>query len=285
MILYVNNRYLLMLILFMIPVFTTPFFSQQDLEEQFQYSRDLFENEEYFDCVTELKRLLFFDSGKDYTYRANFMIAQSYKQGGKLGESIEYFSKSSMAAAGIEEKYLSEIEIIKINILRRTIPRAIQLIEELEQDNQYVEYHEEIRYWKGWAFIFNDEWDKAAIVFAEIDDEHPLKNLSEKVANEKYSVTFATLISYIVPGAGQFYTGNYFSGVLSFGWNLFFGYLTINSFIEERVFDALAVMNLLWFRFYSGNIQNAASFAEEKNSMINNRALDYLQHQYKGLKP
>jgi len=43
--------------------------------------------------------------------------------------------------------------------------------------------------------------------------------------------------------------------------------------------------SLLWWRFYSGNIQNAEKFAIEKNLEITNSALHYLQDKYNGRKP
>jgi hypothetical protein len=55
--------------------------------------------------------------------------------------------------------------------------------------------------------------------------------------------------------------------------------------VEDRIFDGLAVTNLLWFRFYRGNLQNAEKFAVEKNLQITNKSLSYLQYSYKGLKP
>lgn len=262
-----------------------PLFPQQELEEQYNYALTLYEQEEYYNCVTELKRLNYFDKENVYKYRSNFLIAKCYKQGGRLNESVEYFSISKLSANSIEEKFSVEIEIIKINILRRTTPRALQLLASLEQEGEFSEYREEITYWRGWTYIFQNDWKKASVEFSLIDEEHPLKKLCESVANEEYSVTFATVISYILPGTGQIYTGNYFSGILSLGWNLLFGYFTVNAFIEQRIFDALAVMNLLWLRFYAGNVQNAKSFAEEANIKIYNEALDYLQHHYKGLKP
>jgi len=63
------------------------------------------------------------------------------------------------------------------------------------------------------------------------------------------------------------------------------GYFTINAFMEDRVFDGFMVGSLLWWRFYSGNIQNAEKFAIEKNVEKTNSALHYLQNDYNGKKP
>jgi hypothetical protein len=159
----------------------------------------------------------------------------------------------------------------------------LKLLDELEK--KWIERSNEINYWRGWAYIFNDQWDKAGEEFAKISESHELKILAEQTHNEKYSETFAKISSAIIPGFGQFYTGEYVSGLLSLGWNLLWGYISVDAFLNDRIFDGLAVTNFLWFRFYRGNIQNAEKFAEEKNVEISNKTLYYLQNHYKGLKP
>jgi len=84
---------------------------------------------------------------------------------------------------------------------------------------------------------------------------------------------------------GQFYTGEYVSGLISLGWNVLWGYLTINAINEDRIFDGFMIGTLLWYRFYNGNLQNAEKFAKQKNLEKSNSALRYLQNKYKGNKP
>jgi hypothetical protein len=204
--------------------------------------------------------------------------------GGKFSEAIKYFTLAEINTLNDEEIFQAKIENIKINILRRTTTYALTLLSELEKDTRFQNKMNEINYWRGWAYIFSDAWDIAANEFEKAGNQE-LKILTAEVHERKYSVTTAKILSYIIPGAGQFYTENYLSGVLSLGWNILFGYLTINSFIEERVVDGLIVGNLLWLRFYRGNIQNAERFAVEKNNKISNEALYFLQHSYKGEKP
>ncbi|MCH7771766.1 MAG: hypothetical protein IIA49_12250, partial [Bacteroidetes bacterium] len=188
-------------------------------------------------------------------------------------------------AINIDELYNTRIEIIRTNILRRTTRRAINLLDFLETDERFTDRSDEIKYWRGWAYMFADDWEQAAQTFAEIDTTHVLKALAEEVDDDLYSVSFAKTISYIIPGAGQIYTGEYISGLLSLGWNVLWGYLTINAFVSERIFDGIVIANFLWLRFYRGNLQNAENFAQEKNMVISNRALNYLQFEYDGLKP
>ena len=257
----------------------------QDLDKQYNYANSLFNSEKYFDAITEYKRLLYFEKSEQYNYQSNFNIGLSYKFGAKYDEAIKYFYLSEMAAQSDSLKIKSRLQRIRINILRRTTDNAIVMLNELDIEFPNQVDSNTIAYWQGWAYIMADDWANASHSFDKIDCEHPLKKIANEVEDNKYSVTFATLISYILPGSGQFYTGNYVSGLLSLGWNVLWGYLTINAFVTDRVLEGILIGGLLWARFYRGNFKNAEKFAIEKNIEISNEAYKYLMNNYKGIKP
>ena len=276
----------------LILLFHSNLFAQDDpdfvgagLQKQYELAHNFFNQEKYFDAITEFRRLLFFDKDSIYTFDANELIGQSYKMGGKFSEAITHFTLAELNAHNEENEFRIKTEMARVNILRRTTSRGLQILDEIRKNNLDSSKRDEINYWRGWAYIFADEWDKAAESFSQISPDHELKLLSEKIEDEKYSVTLAKIMSHILPGAGQFYTGNYLSGLISLGWNFLWGFITVNSFTEERIFDGFAVGSLLWLRFYRGNTENAEKFAKEKNLKIVNKALYYLQHDYNGLKP
>jgi len=257
----------------------------QDLDKQYNYANSLFNSEKYFDAITEYKRLLYFEKSEQYNYQSNFNIGLSYKFGAKYDEAIKYFYLSEMAAQSDSLKIKSRLQRIRINILRRTTDNALVMLNELHKEFPNQVDSNTIAYWQGWAYIVADDWENASLAFDKIDSEHPLKKIANEVEDNKYSVTFATLISYILPGSGQFYTGNYVSGLLSLGWNVLWGYLTINAFVTDRVLEGILIGGLLWARFYRGNFKNAEKFAIEKNIEISNEAYKYLMNNYKGIKP
>ena len=259
--------------------------AQSSLSIQFDYAEKLFNEKQYFDSITEFKRLLFIDSDGQYSYRANLLIGECYKEGAKFDDAIKYFSFAAKNSNAPEENFEARTQIIRTNILRRTTDRALQLCDELDTDPAFVDKKDEINYWRGWAYIFADDWKNASLVFGRIDPNHELKILAEKTEKAKVSVTCAKVISYILPGAGAIYCGNFLSGLMSAGWNLLAGYWTMNSFAENRAFDGIVVGELVWLRFYRGAIQNAEEFAVEKNLKISNQSLRYLQNEYKGIKP
>ncbi|MEE9450772.1 MAG: hypothetical protein V3V72_12030, partial [Ignavibacteriaceae bacterium] len=231
--------------------------AQDVFVKQFNFAKQLYAGEKYYDAVTELKRLLYFDKSETYNYKANILIGKSYKQGGKFTDAVKHFTLAEINAANGDELYYSRIENVRVNILRRTTDRALDLLSSLEDDKRFSSKKDELNYWRGWAYIFADDWENAAFSLGMIDNQHELKLLAEKVEDEKYSVSFAKIISMIIPGAGQFYTGEYVSGLLSLSWNVLWGYLTIKSFVDDRIFDGIMVGSLLWLRFYNGNIYNA----------------------------
>lgn len=257
----------------------------QNLDHQYEYANNLFQSENFFDAITEYKRLLFFAKSDEYNFNSYYNIGLAYKYGTKYDDALKYFKLSELSASCDSLLIESQLQAIRVNILRRTTDNAFQLLEKLQSNYKGEIDSNTILYWRGWAYIMADDWQNSSIEFNKINKEHPLKKLSDEIEEDKYSVTFATLISYILPGSGQIYTGNYISGVLSLGWNVLWGSLTIHAFVTDRVLEGLLMGGLLWARFYRGNTQNAQKFAIEKNIEISNKGYRFLKYNYRGIKP
>lgn len=260
-------------------------YAQSELSLQFDFAKRLYTEERYYDAITELKRLQFFDSLNQFSFISNKLIGEAYKQGGKMNEALFYFSKAELLSPNIDSLFDIKVEIIKINLLRRTTIQAFELLDSLKEDPRFLKKSEKITYWKGWAYIFIDDWGKAAKEFESLPDKDELAMLCRNVDDSKYSVGAAKILSYILPGAGQIYAGKHFSGLLSLSWVTLWTYLSVEAFIAERVFDGLLISNFLAFRFYNGSLQNAEKFVNDKNLEISSYMLNYLQKNYRGEKP
>lgn len=272
-------------ILFITAVLVSTGKTQDALLTQYNFAQELFNKEEYFDAVTELKRLIFFDSTNQYSFKAYLLMGKSFKAGAKLNEAVYHFTMAEIFSKTDDEFYEAKLQLIRSNILRRTTSQAQKLLDQMMRDERFKSKTDELNYWRGWAYIFADDWQNASESFNKISADHELKILCDSINNQLYSETLAKLLSVFIPGAGQFYTGNYLNGIFSLGWNALAGWFTINAFAEDRIFDGLVTANLLWLRFYIGGINNSEKFAVEENLLITNHALDYLQHEYRGLKP
>lgn len=270
-------------ILFFASLFIFELIAQDDFLNQFNFAKKYFDEEKYFDAITELKRLSFFDKENQYSYQTGLLTGLSYKAGGKFDEAIKYFVIAERFSSNQDEYFISKTFQIRTNILRRATKQAHKQLNQLESDSRFESKKKEINYWRGWNYIFEDEWQQAANHFNDVDST--LYSFCLSVESEKYSEDFAKYSSYLIPGLGQFYTGEYLSGLLSLSWNILLGYFTVNAFMEDRVFDGLIIANFLWLRFYTGNLQNAEKFAVDKNLEITNSALLYIQNNFTGEKP
>ncbi len=249
---------------------------QKDLADQ------LFSSGNYFDAVTEYERLLFFDSTEVYECSALCRIGLSYRAGGKFEEAEAYFNKAIRAAGSRSVADSIRLELIKTTILHHDYGTAFNVIKQYEASSSRTSV---ANYWRGWATMFMDDWEKAADYFSKADSAVFLQQFCRDVAQKKYSRNLAELFSAILPGAGQFYTGHYTQSAVSFGWNALWGYLMVKAFVADRVFDGVATGSLLWARFYSGGFQAAGSLADEKNKEIYTESLLFLEREYKGIKP
>lgn len=248
----------------------------QNLTSQKLLADSLFESEKYFDAITEYKRLRFFAKNEEYEFQSYSKIGFCYKAGGKYDDAIKYFGLAKLSAKLFDDSLKMDLQIIRTNILRGTISQAFALLDKLKRENSNKIDTAIINYWTAWAHLMNDNWDLAANEFDKKSQFHHLKTFADSVNSAKYSAEFAKFISIILPGSGQFYTGNYLSGVLSLAWNVFGGYLTINAFATDRALEGVLFGSLVWTRFYRGNFQNAEKFAIEKNSEISNNAIKFL---------
>lgn len=250
-------------------------FPQSELVKQLNYANSLYFNQEYYDAIKEYKRLIFFDKEKLFKYYSLYQIAKCYKYGRKFENSYNFFSLALTEAKSPKDIFDCKINICRLNIIEKKTKNAHRILDELERDLMFVDFQEEIKFWRAWVFFFEMDYKKSKNIFNELN-KIQLKNLSEKLLDESYSVQKAKILSTIIPGMGQFYTGNYLSGVGSLLWNILSGYLTISALSNERIFDGILISNFLWLRFYKGNLENAEKFAVDKNDKIFNESLKFI---------
>lgn len=255
------------------------------LDQQFAFANTLQNQGQLFDAVTEYERLLCFDTLHVFGLDANKNIAACYRRGAKFKEAITYAGASLRYAKTPDDIHAMKIELVKLHILNRTFSSASNILNSMEKDTLQTSGTSEIHYWRGWIYMFQDDWRSAKIEFEKVDTAKNLVLFCNSIEERKYSFEMMELLSVLVPGSGQMATGHVWSGLLSLGWNILWGYLTIDAAVADRVGDAILIGNLLWLRFYMGNIDNAGKFAKEKNTQIFQDALRYLQDEFIGAKP
>lgn len=260
-------------------------FPQHFLEEQYQYAHSLYNEKNYFDAVTEGKRLLFADTVGSYSHPGNMLIAHSYKAGGRFEDALAYFNLARKYSSGNRDDYIARLEAVKCLIILRS-PSALTLLRGLEKDHtsEYDPYGSPA-YWRGWYWLFRGEPGFAHEEFAKTSAGNFLSEFCDSINNEKYSVNFGRSISYLMPGSGLVYSGEYYRAFMSLLWNALGIWLTADALNSGRTLDGVLLANFVWFRFYFGGISNAQKEITNKNNELINTAIQYLETNYKGLKP
>ncbi|MBI5726381.1 MAG: tetratricopeptide repeat protein [Ignavibacteriales bacterium] len=252
---------------------------------QLRFADSLLQSGNPFDAVTEYERVVFFDKQHTHTRRALLGQTEAYLQGGKYTPAIDCMNRALAYSKSSAEIQDLQFALVKAHILNKNSGQAYGILDAMAQNRQNLSLLPALNYWYGWAKMFDDDWKSAADYFDKCDSANFLKKFCLDVDNKKYPVSFIKFISVVLPGSGSIYTGHYFSGALSLGWNALFGYLTVQALQNQRVLDALLIGDLLLLRFYTGNIENAEKYALEKNKEIHESALHYLETDFQGAKP
>ncbi len=257
-------------------------FAGQPLKSQLAFADSLFKSGNYYQAITEYKRYLFFDEDSSAAGYCFSQIAESYKAGGFYEKAENNFREAMKFEKSINAQKTTEVDLIRTMILSRKTNCALNELDTFENkfgDSLIADY------WRGWTYLLNNQPELASFYFNESLAGKEISERLNKIISDEYPLFNIKLMSYILPGSGQIYTGHYFSGAVSFAWNALFGYMTVKAFQDRRIVEGLLIGDLLWLRFYKGNIQNAERFAKEKNIKLVNQLIENLQNNYKGKKP
>lgn len=273
-------------------------FGQQDLikienKKHLQFADSLFNNENYFNAITEYKRLIFLFPTKENQFIGNYKIALSYKAGGFFDLAENYLRNSLKYAINTYQIFSIKIELLKLYILKNDTDKINLILRELISRKDFVQYNQEKKYWMAISLIFSKDYSKASRILKELNrSENDFKEYSINLLKMIDSVNFNVknentykFASAILPGMGQILLGKYSEGIFTFLWNAFWLGLSILQFNLGHSLEGITILVLPFLRFYLGNIENTEKFVQEYNNVHHKNLLRYLQEKYKGPKP
>ena len=231
----------------------------------------------YDDAITEYGRYLFFNPHGELVDDAYSEIGYCYAHLEKWDEAILAMDESIRFA---ENDSLLD---------QRKIDRAVILLasgdnEEAQFDLKQVAHfskYEDTRRRGGMLLllstVFTHDWEAALYVYrslikGQFIESDSLESTLMKASKVNYkSPKTAMLLSTLMPGGGQIYSGRWLSGLNAMLLNGALGYLTVNNIIEERYVSGFLVFIFLYQRYYNGNRHHAYSIAIEQNARLDSR--------------
>jgi len=253
--------------------------------KQKKFIKNLYNDKKYFDCIGETERLLMYSPESVNFCDYNYFIESLYYLGGQYKSAIkhynkiyiqkgdfcpEHFLRNSLLLSqtyfklGLFSKSYKVLDSVSVKDLSPSVRYdfIMRKLEPVFQNFKYSDALAEIR--KNWDLV--TEKDKLA------DLENDIKKYRDI---DRKSKTLSVLLSALVPGSGQFYSGKYLSGILSLAGVVATaaGSLFFYKKNEKGISYGMAFFSVL---FYSGNIYGAYNSAAEYNFISNNSFRDRL---------
>jgi len=228
----------------------------------------------YDNAITEYRRYLFFNPYNELTDDTYSKIGYCYAHLEKWDKAVEAMDKSILFAE--TDSLLNQRKIDRAVILLTLGDNEVAQLN-LKQVAHFSSY-ENIRKRSGMLLflskIFAHDWEAALNVYRSLIrdqfiESDSLESTLIKASKVNYkSPKIAMLLSTLIPGGGQIYSGRWPSGLNAILLNGALGYLTVNNIIKKRYISGSLIFIFLFQRYYDGNRHHAYSTAIEQNNRI-----------------
>jgi outer membrane protein assembly factor BamD (BamD/ComL family)/TM2 domain-containing membrane protein YozV len=248
-----------------------------EAERLFAFGTHLMEEKDYYRAITEFKRFLsyFPEDSRGPLCRLN--IALAYKKGGKTDLAVEHFQKilRGYPGTGISERASFEIGA--------TYFHGGKYAEAAEAFSDFIREHptstrlDEGRVLLGWSLIHLWDLSRAAQTFSTVSDQNPQYAYMKTLAKElevprgihRKSPVLAGVMSALLPGSGQIYTGRLHEGLTSFILNGSFIWAIVDLFGHGNEAAGL-LLGFFETGWYSGGVFGAVNDAHKYNRKARN---------------
>jgi len=256
---------ILYIILFSLCLISTA--GAQDIHQLNEFADEQFDKGNYQLALKEYQRILFFDNQHEYNELYSKIASIHYLMS-DFDNALKYYD----LAIRIENNDSIKFELILNKALCNfKLDRYLVALNELfdlpDHSSEYLQNKKNI--YLGICYFGLSDYDNSREYFSELLDSTGTKKVNNLFADfERFSKKFrpgkVELMSMLLPGLGQIYTGEIFSGFNSFflisGVTVYAAITAVN----YALFDGLLVLSSWFYRYYSGGFTNARNFAVQK---------------------
>ena len=204
--------------------------------------------------ITEYKRFLFFQPDDDKVPEIYHRIGILHRNLGLLSEAIDSIRQAVIRTSDKEKKSEYQIDLAVTLIANKDYDLArLELIKVLIRNPSEALYNRTL-FLQGVTYTYQFRWEEAQETFKNYTQDEKLNEIFQKIDNLPYkSKLIAKILSGILPGSGQIYAGNWKSGLNALALNSAFGYVTVDSILDQNYVDAILWTYFIFQRYYQGN--------------------------------
>jgi outer membrane protein assembly factor BamD (BamD/ComL family) len=251
------------------------------------FAEALFHNGDYFRAITEYKRFLFLYPSDARAGRVQLQIGLSYQHGQQWEDARKTFEEIARQQTDAAIRAEAAYRVGETSLQQGRYAQAIADLRPVAEQYRHTAIGDQAGYLLGWSYLRARQWPEASQTFASIDTTSPLFPSSRALADAarageelpRKSPALAGLMSAVIPGTGQFYTGRWRDGTVA---------LLLNGAFLAAGLEAVSAGNeaaaglLLFFEaaWYSGAIYGAVNAAQKYNLDLEERWLQGLDRQH-----
>lgn len=246
-----------------------PKVSAQTVDESLLFAREQVEEGHWQLAVKTYQRVLYF-GGNQHREECQRQLAVLHANLGNYEKAAFFCDLLYQSADSDSLRYEALLSKTALLMLQNQYQKA--LLELLSLPNNLPEpWYARRQLYLGAAHFGIRQFDLAQQDLRPLMDENysegrkSLEHLirSAKKVNKKSPKT-ARLLSTFMPGAGQFYAGDYKNGLNSLLLNSLLAYWFVSTGISYTFVDAAATVTPWLFRYYGGGIRRAGEILEKK---------------------
>jgi TolA-binding protein/TM2 domain-containing membrane protein YozV len=252
----------------------------------FAFAQSLYSAGEYYRAIGELQRFLFFQPDHPLASTALLTIGLAYFCGERWLQAFEVFRQVTRTAPDATMRAEAALWMAETRARGGDQVEAIRLYQELVRQYPASVIAQRAAYLRGWGYVQQRQWAEAREAFAQIDPQSPYYASGERLAAvlaippelPQRSPTVARVLSTVLPGAGQMYTGHTLDGLIGLGLHGALIAGTIGA-IGAGLEGAAGISAFFTWGFYRTQRSYAASLAQEFNVQAEERFIGQLAAQ------
>jgi len=251
------------------------------------FADSLYKEEDYYRAITEYKRHLhafpqFADSDE-----VNFSIGFSYYKGNKYDAAAPYFQKLSTDNSPLAPS--AQFLLGQNHFVAKKYEPAIREWKLFSYSHPDHIFRDAARYQMSWIHFLKEDLELMTKELSRIQTPPYqskaadfIKSLNRWHDRPTRSPWLAGILSAVLPGAGQWYTGRFWDGLSALVMNSLFAY-GIYYTIDRNYNVGAGVLTFVGVGFYGGNIASAIGSAHKFNRRMKTSLREDFRMRY-GLK-
>ena len=220
----------------------------------------------YDAAITEYKRFLFFHPDDIRVAETYNQIGLAYRSQGLWQEAIVSMRNAVLNANTDEEKSEFQLDLAVTLIASKNYDLArLELIKVMLRNTNDTTYKRSL-FLQAMTYIYQYRWEDARNILKEYTTDESLNQLFEKaIYLPQKSTKVSKVLSAVIPGTGQMYTGRWGGGLNALGLNGVLGYVAVDAILNSHYIDAALWTYFIFRRYYMGNLYRSETAVETYN--------------------